>query len=683
MKEKMPSSVQFVRGVGPRYAEVLKKLNINTVKDLLYYFPRTYQDRSQFTPIKYIRPGYEVTVQGEIIKIEENKIRKGLSILKATITDGSDVLNGVWFNQNYIKKQLKKGQTYIFSGKLNEKSFRFRKKEISNPVFEKVDKGDSIHTGRIVPIYPLTSGVTQKRLRTIIYNALNDYAHHLTDYLPGFIRKKYKFPDISRSIWGLHFPENREHYIYSRRRLAFEELFFLQLLVLKRKKGIIESRGINHKDEGEVIKKFLKLLPFRLTAAQKRVWREIKADMEKPTPMQRLLQGDVGSGKTIIAALALIETMANGYQGVFMAPTEILAEQHYLKLKDLLEPLGYRTALLVGGITGSQRENIERGIEEKKIDLIVGTHTLFQERINYFSLGLVVIDEQHRFGVEQRFKLEKKGDNPDVLVMTATPIPRTMALTIYGDLDLSIIDELPPGRSPVITTWRTQNSRKRIYSFVKEKLEEGRQAYVVCPVIEPSEELEVVSALEIKEKLEDKYLKGYNVGLLHGKLPPEEKKQVMEDFRQGVIDVLVSTTVVEVGVDVPNATIMIIENADRFGLAQLHQLRGRVGRGKYQSYCILIGNPTTEEGKRRLKVMTSLNDGFEIADEDLKIRGPGEFFGTRQHGIPDLKVASLIKDKKLLQLARQEAFNIIYSTRDWQDKYRNLKERIDELDLKI
>ncbi len=682
MKKELPKSVQFVKGVGPRYASLLEKINVYTVEDLLYYFPRDYQDRRKLARIKYLNIGELVTIEGEVLKVSEEKPRPGLSILKVTFTDGTDVLNGVWFNQPYLKKQFKKGERYFLSGELNEKSWRYGKKEIYNPVFEQADEGESIHTGRIVPIYSLTSGMTQKRLRQIIYNALEEYSCHLPDLLPENIKKKYGLPDIAESIRGLHFPEDRKDYIRARVRLAFEELFLLQLMVLQRKKGNLEKTGILHRDSSVVIERFLDSLPFKLTAAQERVWNEIERDMEKPVPMQRLLQGDVGSGKTIIATLALLKTMANGYQGILMAPTEILAEQHYLKLGKLLKDTGFRIGLLIGSTSTAERKKILADIAENRTNLIIGTHTLFQEGINYYKPGLVVIDEQHRFGVEQRFRLKEKGENPDLLVMTATPIPRTLALTVYGDLDLSIIDELPPGRSPVITIWKNEEARMEIYRFTREQIAEGRQAYIVAPLIEPSEGVRAISALEIFEELTENIFQDLKIGLLHGRVSAEEKNQIMEEFRAGEIDILVSTTVIEVGIDVPNASIMIIENAERFGLAQLHQLRGRVGRGSYQSYCFLIGNPTTEEGRKRLAVMTETSDGFRIAEEDLKIRGPGEFFGTKQSGMPDLKVANILKDHKLIRIARQEAENIINIDR-WQEIYRELHERINAMELKV
>ncbi len=682
MKKELPSSIQFIKGVGPRLADTLTKLNIESVEDLLYYFPRDYQDRSNLLPIQQLRPdGNEVTVQGKVIRITESKPRRGLSILRVTISDQSDLLSGVWFNQPFLKKQFEKDKVYIFSGKLNEKRWRFKQKEINNPVFEEVDAGDNIHTGRVVPIYSLTSGITQQRLRQVIYNALRDYLHHLPDVLPPLLKEKYHLLSLADSIEGMHFPENRQHYVQARTRLAFEELLLLQLLILKRKKGILEKKGIKHHKPGKVLPNFLSSLSFELTPAQQVVWREIKGDMERAIPMQRLLQGDVGSGKTIIATLALIETMANNFQGVFMAPTEILAEQHYIKLKDLLGRLGFNVSLITGSLNPLERREVEANISANKIDLIIGTHALFQEKINYHRLGLVVIDEQHRFGVEQRFQLVNKGENPDLLVMTATPIPRTLALTLYGDLDLSIIDRLPPGRKPIITTWRNQEASSGIYRFVREKLINGEQAYVVCPLIEPSEEVKAISAIEKMEVLK-KTFADFQLGLLHSKLSAEEKKGVMDRFRSGELNLLVSTTVVEVGLDVANASVMVIENAERFGLAQLHQLRGRVGRGENQSYCILIGNPGTEEGRQRLRVMTQSSDGFQIAEEDLKLRGPGEFFGTKQHGLPDLKVANLIKDQKLISYSRQEA-ELLLSRHNRQEEYQLLWERITELEFKI
>lgn len=683
MKNELPKSVQFIKGVGPAYKKLLGKLNISTVEDLLYYFPRDYQDRSKYIPMNSVIPGQEITVKGKVLKVYEQKVKPRLKILKVSISDGSDCINGTWFNQSYLKKKFKKGKEYIFSGKLSDKAWGFGKKEINNPVFEELESGETIHTGRVVPIYALTEGISQQKLREIMYRALSNFTCHVNDLLPDYLIKKYKFPDIATSLWELHFPRDRKHYIDARKRLAFEELFLLQLLILQRKKNLTGIKGVKHKQEINTLDRFRKILPFELTTAQQRVWTEIKKDMARPIPMQRLLQGDVGSGKTIIAAMALVETMANNYQGIMMAPTEILAEQHYLKLKPLLSDLGFNVILLTGSLKESERSRLKALIKNNEVDLIIGTHALFQEDIEYYKIGLIVIDEQHRFGVEQRFKLKDKGDNPDLLVMTATPIPRTLALTLYGDMDLSIIDELPPGRSPVITTWRTEKARSSIYSFVKEKIDEGRQVYIVCPLIEESEEIDAVSAMEMFKTLTKDIFSSYRLGLLHSKITQEKRKTVMRDFREGKIDILISTTVIEVGVDVPNATIMIIENAERFGLAQLHQLRGRVGRGEYQSYCILIANPRTEEGTKRLSVMTETDDGFKIAEADLEIRGPGEFFGIRQHGLPDLKVANILKDNRILITAREEAEGLISNNEVLKYKHPRLYNKLLNLELKV
>lgn len=683
MSDKLPKSVQFVKGVGPKRAERLAQLDIYTVEDLLYYFPRDYEDRRKIVKISNLKPDQKVNIKGQVLKKINKKIRKGLSILRITLSDSTGTVEAVWFNQPYLQKKLKQDRWYFMSGTVDKKSWRqYQKIQINNPVFEEVNSEENIHTGRVVPVYSLTEGISQKKLRQIIYNALNDYAIHLDDILPESVKNKYRFTDYPQSLWGLHFPENRAHYLKARRRLAFEELFLLQLLMLERKQGNIKLKGIKHQPPGLILNEFLSSLPFSLTGAQQRVWQEIKQNMESEIPMQRLLQGDVGAGKTIVAILALIETIANGYQGVIMAPTEILAEQHFLKAEELLTPLKFKVALLTGSMKQSQRSEIEQKIAENKIDLIVGTHALFQEGLSYHKVGLVIIDEQHRFGVEQRHRLKTKGDNPDLLVMTATPIPRSLALTFYGDLDLSLIDELPPGRRPVVTRWIIKKSRSKIYDFLKEKLNKGRQAFVVCPLIEPSEEIDAVSAEELKKELVYTLLEGFEVGILHSKLGSDRKQETMLKFRRGELDVLVSTTVIEVGVDVSNASVMIIENAERFGLAQLHQLRGRVGRGNHQSYCIIIGNPSTAEGKKRLKVFTETNDGFKIAEEDLKIRGPGEFFGTRQHGIPDLKVASLLKDRKLLKHARSQASQII-SRNAWEKEFPELKERLENMEMKV
>jgi len=676
--------IRFLKGVGPKFEKRLNNLGINNLKDLFYYFPRTYQDRSDFKEIRFIRPNEMVSIEAEVLDKDLIKRGKYKSVFKVTFTDGTDTLIGTWFNQSYLNDVFESGQKYNLYGELSKKSFfKYNKKEMINPTYEEIgNKNTIIHTGRVVPIYSLTEGLTQKRLRYIIYRALKDHLHKITDFLPEYIIDKYNHIELEKAIFNMHFPQNRQIFVKARNRLAFQELFLLQIVMLKRKKEYKKVKGIKHHSFNEKMDDFLDRLHFNLTNAQKKAWQQIKSDMEKKEPMQRLLQGDVGSGKTVIAVMSLIKTIENGYQGILMAPTEILAEQHYIKINKILKGFDYNIDILVGGVKGKEREDIIERIKNSQADLIIGTHALFQNDIEYYNIGLIVIDEQHRFGVEQRYQLKQKGDNPDLLVMTATPIPRSLALTVYGDLDLSIIDEMPPGRKPVITTWRTEKSRSKIYNFVKEKIKKGEQVYVVCPLIEPSEELEANSVLEIKEILEKNYLSEFNVIALHGQLSSNEKNKIMSDFVNHKIDVLISTTIIEVGVDVDTANIMVIENAERFGLAQLHQLRGRIGRGQKQAYCIMIADPNTEEAKRRLEVMTETNDGFRISEADLEIRGPGEFFGTRQHGITDLKVADILKDRKILAKANQEA-NQLTEIYNWSQKYKKLAKKVEELTIII
>lgn len=685
MKFKLSDEVKFIKGVGPKWAERLSELEIKTVRDLFYYFPREYEDRSQISQIKYTAVGEQANFKVEVLKIDYQKIRYNLDLLRVTFSDASDVVNGIWYNQSYLRDQFNEGDKYIISGKISEKNWRkYKRKEINNPVYEKLGSDASVlNTGRIVPIYSLTEGITQRRLRRVIANALKSHAFLLKDQLPESIRRERDFPNLKTSILGMHFPKNEKHQNFSRKRLAFEEFFYLQLYALEEKKKYNQLTGIQHQFKEKEGQEFLSGLNFELTDAQKRVSSEIRKDMESKKTMSRLLQGDVGSGKTVVAALALLQSIANGFQGIFMAPTEILAEQHFLNFKELLNNFDYNIHLLTGSVKASERQQIEAEIEAGKTDLIIGTHALFQESLNYNNPGLIVIDEQHRFGVEQRHSLKEKGDSPDLLIMTATPIPRSMAMLIYGDLDLSVIDEMPPGRKKIATFWRRENRRKQIYAFLKEKIEEGRQAYIVCPLIEKSEEMpDLISAEELFNDLQSGFLKDYKLALIHSSIPSDEKKEIMENFRTGEIDVLVATTVIEVGVDVSNASIMVIENSERFGLAQLHQLRGRVGRGRHQSYCILISDPPGEVASHRLEIMCKSNNGFLIAEEDLKMRGPGEFFGTKQHGIDDLKVASLIDDQSLLVEARDEAQKIV-SKENWQQKYKNLAEIISKIELKI
>ncbi len=661
----LDKSVQYIKGIGPKRAKIMERLNVTNVMDMLYYLPREYSDRSEVLPIAEVKNiEGEVTIEGQVVSIQENSPRRGMKIVKVGIHDDSGLAFGVWFNQPYIKNQFKNGDKVIFSGKMNQKNYnRYRKIELNNPIYENLESDEYVHTRRIVPIYPLTEGLSQKVVREMTKNALDEYLYQMPELIPEVFRRKFGLLGIDATLRAIHFPENRALLDEAKRRLIFEDFFLLQLgILVKRNTVRFEASGYLCRDDREILQAFLNFLPYKLTEAQSRVWHEISQDMEKKKPMYRLLQGDVGSGKTVVAAMTLIKGIENGLQGALMAPTEILAEQHYLSIKNWFETLDLRVELLTGSMKKKSREEKLLALQSGEIHLVIGTHALIQEEVQFDKLGVVVIDEQHRFGVEQRELLRKKGLHPHVLVMTATPIPRSMALTIYGDLDLSVIDQLPPGRKPIITAWRGSETRDKIYSFVKEQLDQGKQAYVVCPLIEESEVIDVESATQMAEYLTEEVFYEYQVALLTGQTPRDERDQLMRNFRDGKIDILVATTVIEVGVDVPNASIMIIEDAQRFGLAQLHQLRGRVGRGQAQSYCILIGDATTPEGERRLEVMVETNDGFKIAEEDLAIRGPGEFFGTRQHGLPEFKIANLIRDWEVLEVVREEVQEMLKQT---------------------
>ncbi|TYT22469.1 ATP-dependent DNA helicase RecG [Dictyoglomus thermophilum] len=650
--------VQFLKGVGPHRAKLLNKLEIYTVYDLITYYPRDYDDRSKLKKISELKPGEKVTIKVKIVDYEETKtLYKKIPIIKAKLTDGTGIVYGVWYGQKYIKQALPPGTDVLISGEVKRV---LKHIEFENPEYEILDEEDKefLNVGRIVPIYSLTSGLTQKVLRKIIYDALTDYSIFLEDPLPKYLREKYNLMDKPVSIWEKHFPTSFLTMASASKRIAFEELFFLQLNLAEKRKEIEKLSAPVFKTDSELVERFLNSLPFKLTKAQEKVWEEIKRDLSSGRPMHRLLQGDVGSGKTVIAALAAILAYDNGYQTAFMVPTEILAEQHYNRLKKIFEPLGIRIALLTSSTPKKEKTYIYLDLAEGKLPVVIGTHALIQEEVTFKKLGLVIIDEQHRFGVIQRAKLWKKGENPHLLVMTATPIPRSLALVLYGELDISIIDELPPGRKPVITYLFSKRERKKVYSFVEKEIMKGKQAFVVCPLIEESEKLEAESAKKLYEELK-KFFPQFKIGLIHGLVPSEERNRIMEEFQKGEIQILVATTVIEVGVDIPNASIMVIEDAHRFGLAQLHQLRGRVGRGSEQAYCFLIADLKGEDATERLKIMVETNDGFVIANKDLEIRGPGEFFGTRQHGALNSLIVDLTKDMKLFEIARNEAFELM------------------------
>jgi len=651
---KLP--VQYVKGVGPRRASLFARLGVQTVEDALYLLPHRYEDRRHLKPIAHVGVGEQETVKGEVLAAGLKNTRKG-PLFEAVIGDSSGKLVAKWFNQPYLKNKFKIGQPVILYGKVLL-GFGL---EMVNPDYELLEPGDEqIHTGRIVPIYPLTQGLSPRLVRSIMKTLVETFLPQVRDFLPDPIRERQRLLSLPAALEAIHAPERLDDAERGRRRLAFDDFFLLSLGIAIRRLEAAEETGIAFKLESLLADQALARFGYPLTVAQEKVLRQIKEDMARPRPMNRLLQGDVGSGKTIVAFLAMLIAVENGYQAAIMAPTEILAEQHFLRAWRLLTPLGVKVFLLTSSIRGRERQRILEELRRGSPAIVVGTHALIQGEVQFARLGFVIIDEQHRFGVLQRAQLRAKGYHPDVLVMTATPIPRTLALTVYGDLDISVLDEMPPGRQPVKTYRLTEADRRRLYQFMIGELKKGRQAYIICPLIEESEKEDLKAAIQTAKDLQEGPFKDFRVGLLHGRMKFEEKEAIMRDFREGRIHLLVATTVVEVGVDVPTATVILIEQADRLGLSQLHQLRGRVGRAGDQAYCFLMTSARlSEEAEARIQAMVRLSDGFAISEKDLEIRGPGDFFGTRQSGLPDLKVASLLKDVRILEQARTEAFHLV------------------------
>ncbi|MFA5005229.1 MAG: ATP-dependent DNA helicase RecG [Candidatus Omnitrophota bacterium] len=657
MPENTP--VQYLKGVGPKRSQAFESVGIRTLEDLLYYFPRRYVDRTNFCKISALEEGQSYSVKARVLASRQHRSwrRRGFSITEAVVFDEAAKLTCVWFNQPYIIDSLKPGSVLILYGKTEHYGGRL---QFSNPEFELVteETEEMLNMGRIVPIYKLPEGFSQRTMRQLIKNMLDEFLSKVNDCLPYDLRTRNKLLNLAQSLLNIHFPESLTMQQEACSRLSFEEFFIFQLPLVLRKLKKNRLAGQAHETEGKLTEDFIAGLPFKLTAAQQKVIAEIKADMRIPQPMHRLLQGDVGSGKTVVALIACLMAIQGGYQVAFMAPTEILARQHYNKILSQLAGLKYKgKALNVGLLLGADKEKdkLIQKIKSGKIHLVIGTHALLGEDVGFKDLGLVIIDEQHKFGVSQRAVLPKKGPNPDVLIMTATPIPRTLAITLYGDLDISVINEMPGGRLPVKTMRFTHAENTKAYELAKEQVFQGRQAFVIYPVIEESYALDIAGAKKMFVQLKDGQFRGFRLGLIHGKLKAAEQEEVMRKFENKELDMLISTTILEVGIDIPNATCMIIESAERFGLSQLHQLRGRIGRGKDESACLLISDAKTEEAKARLNAMVQFADGFRIAEEDLKIRGPGEFFGSRQHGLTELKIANPLTQMQLLKAAREEA----------------------------
>jgi ATP-dependent DNA helicase RecG len=674
-RKNLETPIQFIKGVGPKLAGLLAKKGIATVEDALYLLPVRYEDRRELSKVAKLRPGCVEVFHARVISAGPSTTRGGRRFYEAVVGDDTGTITLKWFNYNprYMKGIWQAGKQGIFTGEVVQYGYQ---REIHHPDVEWIAEGkdlaevmeaDPVNFGRTVPVYPLTEGLNQRTMRKVLKEVVDGFSQFLATHLPREVMERHEFLPIDKAVQNVHFPENSadprsldDWSTAAHRTLSFDEFFFLELGLALKKRGTSLEEGIPFQVTHKYTRPLLKLLPFSLTNAQKRVLTEIKNDMAAPHPMHRLVQGDVGSGKTIVALMAALLAVENEYQVAIMAPTEILAEQHYLNIHRYCDELGIEVCLLTSGLKGKAKQARLEDVASGRARIVIGTHAVIQEKVEFSRLGLGIIDEQHRFGVLQRGILKKKGQNPDILVMTATPIPRTLAMTVFGDLSLSVIDELPPGRMPIETRICHESQRQQVYRIIRDEVGRGRQAYIIYPLVEESEKSELKAATGMAEHLAEDIFPDLRIGLLHGRMKPEEKEAVMRSLKARETDILVATTVIEVGIDVPNATVMVIEHAERFGLSQLHQLRGRVGRGSGQSRCILLaGGKVSGDGEKRLQVMEETTDGFRIAEADLEIRGPGDFLGTRQAGLPEFRVANIFRDGRILEEARREAFALV------------------------
>lgn len=661
-----------LKGVGEQRQKLFAKVGIHSIHDLMTYFPREYEDRRKVTLIKDLEVGQKVTIKGRICTVPQN-VRKGKMIMTRTkLMDESGMIFAVWFGQAYMRNNMRLGEEYYFTGRIQ---FKYGQMQLNSPDIVPVNAGQATS---ILPLYPLTYKLNQKIVRQMTKQVLSEYLRMQEEFIPEHVLSAYDLQEYQTAIEQVHFPDDYESLHKAKRRIIFEEFFVLQVGLRQLKNIVAETKeGCILKDVEEE-KELLKALPFKLTKAQQKVYDEIREDLSSKRLMNRLVQGDVGSGKTIIALLALLRTVKNGFQGVLMAPTEVLAKQHYEGAIELLKTFGINIALLVGSVTKKNKEKIYQGLATGDIDMVIGTHAIIEDKVLFNNLGLVITDEQHRFGVRQRTALSDKNGQANILVMTATPIPRTLALILYGDMDVSVIDELPPGRQ-VIKTYSVKTTyHDRIYDFIKKEVDQGRQAYIICPMVEEGDNNDLKAVVQYTEYLQKEIFNDYAITYLHGKQKAKEKNRILGDFAEGKTQILVSTTVVEVGVNVPNATVMLIENAERFGLAQIHQLRGRVGRGKHQSYCVLVTDAKNDVTKKRMKIMTESNDGFKLSEVDLQVRGPGDVFGLMQHGLPNFKVANIYEHMDILKEAGEVAKNIVDldPRLEWKE-HEKLKNHID------